>query len=162
MEIERKFLIEEKKLPEHLDDYTHKEFEQGYLCTAPVVRARREGDSYVLTYKGGGLLSREEYNLPLNEESFRHLINKADGIIIHKIRYFIPLDEAHTIELDIFQGDLSDLILAEIEFNSEEEALNYPVPDWFGREVTYESAYHNSTISKVGLPKEFQNKKADV
>jgi CYTH domain-containing protein len=35
---------------------------------------------------------------------------------------------------------------------TEEEAKSYIVPDWFGREVTYESAYHNSTISKYGMP----------
>jgi CYTH domain-containing protein len=152
MEIERKFLIEETQLPKDLETYEHKEFEQGYLCTNPVVRARREGDSYVLTYKGGGLLKREEYNLPLDHASFSHLIQKADGIIIKKTRYFLPLDETHTIELDIFHDQLDGLMLAEIEFETEEEAKSYIVPDWFGREVTYESAYHNSTISKYGMP----------
>ena len=64
MEIERKYLID--SLPEHLDDFPHKELEQAYLCTNPVVRVRREGEEYVLTYKSGGLMVREEYNLPLN------------------------------------------------------------------------------------------------
>ena len=48
MEIERKYLID--SLPEHLDDFPHKELEQAYLCTNPVVRVRREGEEYVLTY----------------------------------------------------------------------------------------------------------------
>ena len=41
MEIERKFLID--RLPEKLEVYPHKELEQGYLCTDPVVRVRKEG-----------------------------------------------------------------------------------------------------------------------
>ena len=36
MEIERKFLL--KELPENLDSYPVRHLEQGYLCTAPVVR----------------------------------------------------------------------------------------------------------------------------
>ena len=56
MEIERKFLIQKlEELPFSPFEYPHKELEQGYLCTAPVVRIRREDDDYVLTYKSKGL-----------------------------------------------------------------------------------------------------------
>ena len=52
MEIERKFLIQKlEELPFSPFNHPHKELEQGYLCTAPVVRIRREDDDYVLTYK---------------------------------------------------------------------------------------------------------------
>ena len=82
MEIERKFLIKKEKLPENLSQYPCLHIEQGYLCTDPVVRIRRQNDEYYLTYKSKGLLSREEYNLPLTEESYYHLKEKADGIVI--------------------------------------------------------------------------------
>ena len=72
IEIERKFLP--PALPDGLERYPHKEFLQGYLSTSPTVRVRREGEAYVLTYKGSGLLKREEYNLPLTAESFAHLL----------------------------------------------------------------------------------------
>ena len=62
MEIERKYLI--KTLPEHLEQYPCKVIEQGYLNTNPVVRIRRSNDDYILTYKGKGMMVREEYNLP--------------------------------------------------------------------------------------------------
>ena len=65
MEIERKYLID--RLPENLEQYDCQHIEQGYLNTDPVVRVRRDNDDYYLTYKGKGLLSREEYNLPLNK-----------------------------------------------------------------------------------------------
>ena len=92
MEIERKFLIQKlEELPFSPFDYPHKELEQGYLCTAPVVRIRREDDDYILTYKSKGLMAREEYNLPLTKESYDHLREKVDGRIIHKTRYVIPM-----------------------------------------------------------------------
>lgn len=145
MEIERKFLI--KHLPEHLEQYPFHLIEQGYLNTNPVVRVRREDDSFYLTYKGRGILAHEEYNLPLDEKSYQHLLQKADGNIISKKRYNIPFHEKYTIELDIFEEPFAPLIIAEVEFESEEEADAFCPPDWFGRDVTYDDAYRNSSLS---------------
>lgn len=146
MEIERKYLIH--KLPDHLEDYPHRTLEQAYLCTEPVVRVRRDAEDYILTYKSKGLMVREEYNLPLTEEAYRHLLEKADGRIITKERYCIPYGGHLTIELDVFGGDLVPLLLAEVEFASEEEANAFTPPDWFGEDVTFSSKYHNSTLSQ--------------
>lgn len=146
MEIERKYLIDE--LPEGLDIRNTREIEQGYLCTEPVVRIRRDNDKYELTYKSKGLMMREEYNLPLTREAYEHLRAKIDGRLIAKTRYEIPLEDALVIELDIFHGELAPLILAEVEFPSEEKANTFTPPEWFGEDVTFSSEYHNSTLSK--------------
>ena len=151
IEIERKFLV--KEIPDKLDTFERIDMTQGYLNTNPVVRIRKENDDYVLTYKGSGLLSRSEYNLPLNEESFEHLLKKCDGIIISKSRYKIPLENGLIAELDIFKGDLDSLKLVEVEFGSVEEANNFIPPEWFGKDVTTDGRYHNSYISKYGLLK---------
>ena len=82
MEIERKFTV--RKLPDNLDSYPFHIIEQAYLNTDPVVRIRREDDAFYLTYKGKGMMAREEYNLPLNKDSYYHLLEKADGNIISK------------------------------------------------------------------------------
>lgn len=145
MEIERKYLV--KELPENLDQYPCKHIEQGYLNTDPVVRIRRTDDRYTLTYKGSGLMVREEHNLPLNAEAFRHMKEKIDGILIEKCRYLIPF-ETYTIELDIFEGELASLQLAEVEFESEAEANAFVPPAWFGEDVTFSTKYHNSTLSQ--------------
>ena len=145
MEIERKYLV--KTLPDHLDQYESKKIAQGYLCTAPVVRIRRSNDDYYLTYKGDGLMVREEYNLPLTRAAYDKLIKKADGNIITKIRYEIPEKDNLTIELDIFEGSFAGLLLAEVEFSSEAEALSYTPPEWFGKDVTNDAAYHNSNMA---------------
>lgn len=146
MEIERKYLV--KKLPENLDAYEKKHISQGYLCTNPVVRIRRSNEEYFLTYKGKGLMAREEHEFPLSAEAFEHMLPKIDGILIDKIRYLIPLDEKHTAELDIFQGTLAPLRLVEVEFASIEDAQNFVAPDWFGDDVTNSGEYHNSRLSQ--------------
>ncbi len=148
MEIERKYLIRE--LPEHLEQYPCRQIEQGYLNTDPVVRIRRTDEEYTLTYKGKGFMVREEYNLPLNREAFLHLREKIDGIFIKKRRYLIPLG-TYTIELDVFEGELASLLLAEVEFETEDEANAFVPPAWFGEDVTFSSAYHNSTLSRKTL-----------
>lgn len=119
----------------------------------PVVRIRKQDDSYFLTYKSGGLMTREEYNLPLTAEGYVHLRQKTDGLLITKKRYCIPLDP-YTIELDIFEGDLAPLILAEVEFPSEGEANAFTPPEWFAKDVTYSGKYHNSYMSRYGYQPE--------
>ncbi len=151
MEIERKWLIPKENLPQNLNTYPCRHIEQAYLCTEPVVRIRRQDDSYYLTYKSKGLLAREEYNLPLTQEAYAHLKPKADGILLSKKRYVIPAEDDLFIELDVFQPPYEGLLLAEVEFPTEKAASAYTAPEWFGEEVTYSSRYHNSTLSRGKL-----------
>ena len=146
MEIERKYLL--KKLPENLSLYPHRHLEQGYLCVAPVVRVRKDDDKYELTYKSGGMMVREEYNLLLTKDAYEHLKTKIDGRLITKKRYMIPYQN-HMIELDIFENDLAPLTIAEVEFESEEDANSFTPPEWFGKDVTFSKAYHNSVLSRI-------------
>jgi CYTH domain-containing protein len=147
MEIERKFTI--KKLPENLDSYPCHLIEQAYLNTNPVVRVRRQDEEYYMTYKGKGLMAREEYNLPLNKEAYYHLREKADGNIISKKRYVIPIEQTDLcVELDVFDEPFAPLIIAEVEFPDEETAEAFQMLDWFSQDVTNDPAYHNSNLSK--------------
>lgn len=159
MEIERKFTV--KQLPDTLDKQTCLIIEQAYLNTDPVIRIRRQNDEYYLTYKGKGLLAREEYNLPLNKEAYEHLRTKADGNIISKKRYLFPIENPTfkegylqpadmpvlTIELDVFEAPFAPLVIAEVEFPDEEMANAFVSPDWFSEDVTYNKDYHNSNLS---------------
>lgn len=149
MEIERKYLV--RRLPDDLSKYEAKKIAQGYLCTDPVVRIRRSNDNYYMTYKGDGLMVREEYNLPLTREAYEHLLPKIDGLLIAKTRHLIPLTDRLTAELDVFEGVLSALTLVEVEFDSVEEANAFIPPEWFGEDVTESGKYHNSYLSQHGL-----------
>lgn len=144
-EIERKFLI--KEIPFSLDSFAMRIIEQGYLCTEPVVRIRRDNEKYELTYKSKGLMTREEHDMPLTKEAYEHLVSKVNGRLIRKKRYMIPFENELVIELDVFEGDLSPLILAEVEFPDEESANSFIAPDWFGEDVTFSGKYHNSYLS---------------
>lgn len=148
-EIEKKFLIEHP--PANYESYPHLELEQGYLSTNPVVRIRKEGDNYYLTYKSKGLMIREEYNLPLTKDSYEHLRTKVDGLLIHKIRYKIPIEDNLTVELDIFKDEYEGLLLAEVEFPTKEQADSFQPLSWFKEDVTEVSTYHNSNLSKGRL-----------
>lgn len=146
MEIERKYLI--KNTPDNLSDFPCRIMEQGYLNTDPVIRIRKDNDNYELTYKSKGLMVREEYNLPLTKEAYGHLLSKIDGRLIKKRRYMLPLGEGLTAELDIFEGELAPLILAEVEFPDEDSAFSFIPPDWFEEDVTFSGKYHNSFLSQ--------------
>lgn len=159
MEIERKFTI--KELPDNLEQFPHHIIEQAYLNTDPVIRIRKQDEAYFLTYKGKGLMAREEYNLFLNETSYYHLLQKADGNVISKTRYVIPLENPKfsveysapentslVIELDIFESPFAPLVMAEVEFPSVEMANAFIPPEWFLEDVTNNCAYHNSNMSK--------------
>ena len=108
-------------------------------------------------------MAREESNLPLNREAYYHLRSKADGRIISKKRYLIPLphpgfkkkaglpcppsDYSLTIELDIFDPPFAPLVMAEVEFGSQEAAESFLPPAWFDEDVTYQEEYHNSYMA---------------
>jgi CYTH domain-containing protein len=158
MEIEKKYTI--KELPKNLEQYECEIIKQAYLNTAPVVRVRQSNDKYILTYKGEGLMEREEYTLPLDKKSFEHLLKKADGNIISKKRYIIPIDNPKfndtcvpivmpklNIELDLFDKPFAPLVIAEVEFSCIELAEAFIAPDWFDEDVTNNPEYHNSNMS---------------
>lgn len=155
MEIERKFTI--KSLPEHLEQYKKKEIEQAYLCSKPTVRIRKSDETYILTYKSKLGLEKsessiartcEEVELPLTKKAYEHLKEKADGSVISKTRYLIPIENNRKIELDVFHGYLEGLMFAEVEFESEEEAKAYRMPDWFLEDVTFDKRYRNSFLAE--------------
>ncbi len=161
MEIERKFTV--KNLPEDLERYAFHIIEQAYLTTEPVIRVRREDDTYYMTYKGKGTsLAHEEYNLPLTRSAYDTLKAKADGNLIAKKRYLIPVKseelseecrsllkgESLTIELDVFEPPFAPLVIAEVEFPSVEAAKAYTPADWFLEDVTDDPAYHNAKLSR--------------
>ena len=143
MEIERKYLI--KSIPENLDEYKHTELLQGYLSVKPVMRIRRKNDKAYFTYKGEGLLAREEIEKEISLEAFEHLLPKVDGHTIEKTRYIIPYGK-YTIELDVFHGHKEGLVMAEVEFGSIAESESFEKPEWFGEEVTENKEYHNCNM----------------
>ena len=150
MEVERKFLVGE--LPD-LSGSEATEIEQGYLAVGAdgEVRLRRKGESLLLTAKRGGGLSREEAEVEIDRDAFERLWAMTEDRRLHKRRHVVPHDDLQ-IEVDLYAGDLDGLVVAEIEFDSEEAAREFEPPDWLGDEVTGDERYLNETLATQGAP----------
>ena len=60
----------------------------------------------------------------------------------------VPGNDHLTIELDVFEGHYDGLILAEVEFASEEEAKAFTRLHGLERTLPFSGEYHNSRLSK--------------
>jgi adenylate cyclase len=49
-------------------------------------------------------------------------------------------------EVDVFEGDHTGLVIAEVELSSSEEHVD--LPHWIGKEVTGDSRYYNSSLAQ--------------
>jgi CYTH domain-containing protein len=151
-EIERKFLV--KELPADLENYPHNEIMQGYLIVTDndiEVRIRKKGDKYFETVKAGSGLVRKESEKEIPKEAFFDHWPLTEGKRVEKVRYEI-LYNGKLIELDIYSGDLEGFVVAEVEFESEEESVRFTPPDWFGEEVTHDERYKNKNLALHGKP----------
>jgi len=151
-EIERKFLVNE--LPSEIDFYPHSEIVQGYLMITDngiEVRVRKKGGRCYHTVKSGSGLVRKESEKEISESEFIEQWPGTQGKRVQKVRYEIEYDE-HIIELDIYSGNLAGLVVAEVEFESEEDSTHFEPPEWFGEEVTHDERYKNKSLALNGRP----------
>jgi CYTH domain-containing protein len=150
MEVERKFLVDEKP---GLEGTEAAPIEQGYLAIGAdgEVRLRRQGDRLLLTAKRGSGISREEAEIELDRESFERLWPLTEGRRLRKVRHVLPHGQL-SIELDVYEGDLEGLVVAEVEFPSEEDARRFEPVEWMSEEVTGDERYLNETLATQGAP----------
>ncbi len=152
MEIERKFLT--KEIPFALSAYPMHTIEQCYISTSPTIRIRAYDDTYILTVKGRGDIARAEFELAITRQEYIHLLQKAETPMVCKKRYVVPIGDGLKAEIDIYEGKLSGLITTEVEFASVAQAERFVPPDWFGKDVSQDHRYKNTSLSKHGIPSE--------
>jgi adenylate cyclase len=143
-EIERKFLVTNDTWRRNA---TGIHYRQGYLSTEPerTVRVRIAGDRGTLTIKGktvGATRAEFEYDIP-HEEAEQLLDTLCQRPLIEKVRYVLR-EGPHTWEVDVFEGNNTGLVVAEIELQREDEAFERP--DWLGEEVTHDARYFNASL----------------
>jgi CYTH domain-containing protein len=151
MEIERKFLVDR---PPDLTSRSSTRIEQGYLSLiehGAEVRLRRRDGELTLTVKGGGGRERTEVELPLTGEQFEELWPFTEGRRLVKVRHLVPVGGL-TAEVDVYEGELEGLRIAEVEFESEVEADRFNPPEWLGDEVTGDQRYLNERLAVEGRP----------
>ena len=116
------------------------------------VRVRRRVANAWLTVKSGGGRARVEEEIEIDGERFERLWPLTEGRRIEKTRYEIPVGDDLVIELDVYAGDLDGLVIAEVEFDSEEAAEAFAAPDWLGPDVTEDLRYKNQRLARDGAP----------
>ena len=149
LEIEKTFLV--KKIPSNLSDYKGHQIKQGYISSTPSpLRIRQNDNKFELTkklpVKEGDFSMAEELNIPLTEYEFNKLWPLVEKYL-EKTRYYIPLENNLTAEVNIYKGELEGLIFVEVEFKSESEMELFKTPDWFGKDVTQDDFSANSFLA---------------
>ncbi len=150
MEIERKFLCDMPSFD--LSAYEKTGIIQYYISTKPVIRIRKTDHAFFLNIKSKGYVSRQELEMEITEEEFDNLVKLTDKAPVSKTRYFIPIGNGLTAELDIYDDALSGLITVEVEFESLEDADSFNPPEWFGEDVSEDNRYKNASLYIKGLP----------
>ncbi|MDQ0321894.1 CYTH domain-containing protein [Pararhizobium capsulatum DSM 1112] len=150
-EIERKFLVSNDRWRQQADAGTR--LKQAYIVAmdSRSVRVRISGGrrAQLTTKISKTALVREEfeYDIPLRDAE--DMMRQAIGIVIEKTRYRVPL-AGFTWEVDVYHGNLSGLVVAEVEMTREDDKPT--IPDWIGREVTGNYRYSNHYLAMEGLP----------
>jgi len=160
LEIERKFLL--SHFPIYLENSPFDSIEQGYILISETeeVRVRHTinpfgESSYILARKTGSGLVRTEEEAEIQQDAFDILWGMTEGRRIKKKRYY-GTEALHPVTIDRYEGDLEGLIVAEAEFESEEQAKKFQQPYWTTREVTGVKGYGNRDLAQFGIPKEEQ------
>ena len=148
IEIERKFLVKSDAFKD--EAFKKINIKQGFLNSDKerTVRVRLTDEFGFLTIKGLSSkdgLSRFEWEKEISKTEAEALFNLCEKGMINKTRYLIKAGN-HTIEVDEFFDNNEGLIVAEIELNHTTEIFKKPV--WLGEEVTGNSNYYNSQLSK--------------
>ncbi len=147
-EVERKFLL--NYVPEKVSNGPGLPIMQGYLWIGEdrEARIRQYGKKYFFTLKDGNGLSREETEVVINKKQFDQLWPATEQLQIEKVRYRVPW-KGYTVEVDLFEGVLKGLRIAEVEFPDEEAAASFEPPPWCGQEVTDDPLFRNQTLGSL-------------
>jgi CYTH domain-containing protein len=113
-------------------------------------RVRIAGDLATIALKSRrrGLVRDEfEYAIPLSdaEEMLRTM---CDDNVLDKVRHFTSY-ASNTWHVDVYEGVLDGIVLAEIELMGVEQ--KFTLPDWIGAEVTADPKFRKINMVAVRL-----------
>lgn len=160
LEIEKKWLVNVDDIPYDLSKANIEKIEQTYICFSPEIRVRRlnDGQRYTFTVKTGITadgMTRNELEEEITKEEYESMVIKQEGNTVNKTRYQI-LDGGYVYAIDIFSGDLKGLAYLEVEFENQEDANKFKIPDWVKKDVTADLNYKNGHLARFGIPVTFE------
>lgn len=151
VEIERKFLLKDDSWKASVSESF--DITQGYLCRDPArtVRIRRKGDDAYLTIKGqpqnndgAPVVPEFEYTIPAGDADALLALCLPGSIV--KTRHIV-IHDGNKWEIDVFHGDNTGLVMAEIELSSPTQ--NVTLPAWIGQELTGQPRYSNAALAQT-------------
>ena len=141
IELERTFLV--SSVPFDVTTTSYKEMFDQYMPTNdphPSLRLRQNGNRYEITKKQpiteGDSSQFTEETVHVTHDEFIAL-SAAPSLDVRKYRYEYKQDDL-VFEFDVFQDNLSGLVLMDVEFENEEQMKNFVKPDYCLAEVTHE------------------------
>ena len=147
-EIERKFLVTDKSWRKRAGQ--GKSVRQAYLSrteTASIrVRIVDNAKAFLTIKSSQSGISRSEFEYPIPVKDARALMKLRTGRVIEKRRHVVKAGKA-CFEVDVFEGDHSGLVIAEIELSG--ERAQFKRPAWLGKEVTDEKRYYNANLASA-------------
>lgn len=75
----------------------------------------------------------------------------CDDRVLEKMRYYVP-HAGLTWEIDVYEGLLKGVVIAEVELDREDRALQ--LPDWVGKEITGDLRYSKINMEKAAKRRE--------
>lgn len=150
LEIERRFLVTGEGWRARV--IATRRLDQGYLAREGCVsvRLRLVGEAATLTIKGPGGLVRPEFELPVPAPDAREMLGLlCAGRRLVKARHDVPWGGL-VWEVDVYEGPLAGLVIAEVELPDPAHALD--LPPWAGREVTEDPRYANAVLASAVAP----------
>lgn len=148
LEIERKFLVANDNWRRYAT--RRRCIRQGYLMQNGRLSARvriDDGGPASLTLKtlAPGIVRCEfEYSIPLDDAE--QLLEAREGSVIAKVRHHVPAGDL-VWEIDVFEGENSGLVVAEIELAHAEQRFERPT--WLGTEITGVRRYYNADLART-------------
>jgi adenylate cyclase len=121
---------------------------QGYLAITEdsVIRVRvRDEKGYVTIKSRDGGLARQEFEYAIPLADAKSLLKLCGQRILEKIRHEVNY-AGYCWEIDEYSQPLEDLIIAEVEMQSESE--NPPRPPWIGEDITHDGSLSNAALAQ--------------
>lgn len=161
-EIESKFLVTQEAFLAELvkGDWDYHDIEQGYLFQKEGVVLRIRGvkseegvSSFYLTLKAplpersSQVASNHEFEFEISERDYLKYIEGCT-CILRKTRFTKRYD-GKLVEVDLFEGLLDGLVLAEVEFESLDESLMFEPLPFFGKNVSSDPKYSNAYLAGI-------------
>ncbi|HDQ22974.1 MAG TPA: hypothetical protein ENN28_03315 [Candidatus Uhrbacteria bacterium] len=133
-----------KYVPNDLKNYPWDEISDIYIpqnTEHPKLRMRKRGSKYEICKKypvyEGDASQQHEFTIPITKEEFQELNENLQGKRARKHRYSYKY-KSKLVEIDVYLDDLKGLILADVEFTSDQKKANFSQPDFCLADVTQE------------------------